>query len=121
MPDNLKSMNVMEKETQVLGQITTGLKDLAGSLDIPLLTAAQLNREGDVAASDRIAWFADVMMRWEAKSEKEIDDEGMPSGSHRLRITASRNGGVCPEGINFLFHKPTLKITEAVEQVKRHD
>jgi replicative DNA helicase len=50
------------KEYQLLGDVTTALKDMSGELQIPFLCANQLNRQKDIADSDRILRYADVLM-----------------------------------------------------------
>jgi replicative DNA helicase len=59
-PDS-SSVDKERKEYQLLGDVTTKLKDLAGRLNIPALTAVQLSRANDIADSDRIARYADVI------------------------------------------------------------
>lgn len=61
----------LEKEHQILGHVTTKLKDLAGDLDIPILTAAQTNQMGGIASSYRITWFCDVLMEIKNLTEEE--------------------------------------------------
>jgi len=101
------------KEYQILGDVTTRLKDLAGQLDIPMLTAVQLNRKHDIADSDRIARYGDIIIFWEYRTEEEIENGGDKSGSHKLIIKDTRRGGGTPEeGICYWFFKETLNIKE---------
>jgi replicative DNA helicase len=101
------------KEYQVLGDVTTRLKDLAGELDIPALTAVQLNRSNDVADSDRIARYADVVAFWMNRTKEEIDESGMESGLYKLVIKDSRRGGETGEhGIGYNFFKEYVEIKE---------
>lgn len=117
-PDS-KSIDRQRKEYQILGDVATKLKDLAGQLDIPVLTAVQLNRQDDVADSDRIARYADVIAYWEVREKDVMDKEceetanGKPKGSYRLVIKDTRRGGATPpEGITFYFKKQMLVISE---------
>jgi len=114
-----------KKEYQVLGDVTTALKDIAGELNIPVLAANQINRQQDIADSDRILRYADVLMFFKPKSNEEFKkiEEGYGKfrmgdfGSHKLIITDSRRGGTTPpEGIDFQFLKRYLKIVEAQAQ-----
>lgn len=112
-PDS-NSIERNRKEYQVLGDVTTKLKDLAGSLNIPCLTAVQINREGAVADSDRIIRYADTIMQWMEKSEEEREIKGDAGGQYKLVVRETRRGGMTPdEGIGFLFKKTCLKVREA--------
>lgn len=107
-----------KKEYQILGDVTTSLKDMAGVLNIPFLVATQINRQQDVADSDRILRYADVLSFLKQKTETEIIDEGGPdAGTYRWVITDSRRGGVTPsEGIGMRFIKKSLQLTESPVQ-----
>jgi len=112
-PDT-SSIDRARREWQILGDVTTRLKDLAGRLSIPFFAAAQINRDGDVAGSDRISWFADIIMHWMERPPEEIEDAGPNSGQMKLVIKDSRRGGRTPEqGISYKFKKTKLLIKEA--------
>jgi replicative DNA helicase len=105
------SIDRQRKEYQILGDVTTSIKNLAGELDIPFITAVQVNRDNDVAGSDRISWFGDVIAQWMKRDEKEIEDVGY--GGHKLIIRDTRRGGATPEqGISYYFKKKCLRIRE---------
>lgn len=108
-----------KKEHQLLGDVTTVLHDLAGELQIPFLCANQINRQDDIADSDRILRYADVLMFFKKKEFEEINSAGIGSGTYRLIIKHSRRGGETPkEGIGYDFFKSTLQISEApVQQI----
>lgn len=109
-PDS-KSNNRQRKEHQILGDVTTRLKDLASTLNIPFLTAAQLNRDGDVADSDRIARYGDIVAHWMQRSQAELDEN--ENGTHKLVIKDTRRGGTTgEEGITYVFHKGKVGIKE---------
>ena len=100
------------KEYQLLGDITTVLKDLAGQLEIPAVTAVQINRSGQIADSDRIARYGDVIAQWMSKDDEELED-GYKSGTHKLVVRDTRRGGATPEeGIGYHFFKEQLFIKE---------
>jgi replicative DNA helicase len=112
-PDS-SSIERNRKEYQVLGDVTTKLKDLAGSLNIPCLTAVQVNREGAVADSDRIIRYADTIMQWMYKTKEEQEAKGDAGGQYKLVVRETRRGGMTPdEGIGYLFKKTTLNVKEA--------
>lgn len=110
------------KEYQILGDVTTRLKDLSGTLNIPFLTAVQLNRDLDVADSDRIARYADVVAHWEARTEKERQEHGFICGSHKLVVKDSRRGGnTGAGGIGYYFFKDQLRIKEVPPEKQLSD
>jgi replicative DNA helicase len=107
-----------KKEYQLLGDVTTALKDLAGELNIPFLCANQINRQDDIADSDRILRYADVLMFFKQKEMEELEQGGRPAGTYKLVIKNSRRGGTTPkEGIGYEFIKRTLQINEAEVQL----
>jgi len=111
-PDST-SIDRQRKEYQVLGDVTTKLKDLSGQLDIPAITAVQLNRDNDIADSDRIARYGDVICHWAARSKEEMEEGGVYSGGYKLIIRDTRRGGTTNEhGIGFNFFKEQLTIKE---------
>lgn len=107
------SIDKQRKDYQILGDVTTKLKDLAGSLGIPALTAVQLNRDNDIADSDRIARYADVVCVWSNRKVEEIEAGGLKCGTHKLVIRDTRRGGTTGiEGIGYNFNKERLSIRE---------
>lgn len=111
-PDST-SVDRQRKEYQLLGDVTTKLKDLAGQLNIPALTAVQLNRDNDIADSDRIARYADVICIWSTREAKDIETGSVDSGSHKLVIKDTRRGGATNDnGIGYNFRKDILQINE---------
>jgi replicative DNA helicase len=111
-PDS-SSIDRQRKEYQLLGDITTKLKDLAGQLNIPALTAVQLNRDNDVADSDRIARYADVVAHWKHRPKDEIEEGGNDCGGYKLEIRDTRRGGATNQhGIGYNFFKTCLMIRE---------
>ena len=111
-PDS-STLDRQRKEYQVLGDVTTKLKDLAGILNIPFATAVQINRSGDIADSDRVARYGDVVAQWMLKDEEEYNHGGEKGGRYKLVIRDSRRGGATPkEGIGYWFFKEQLSIKE---------
>lgn len=111
------SLDRRRKEYQILGDVTTKLKDLAGELNIPCLTAVQINRNNSVADSDRIVRYADTIMQWMEKSEEEItgNPSGWKGGGYKLVVRETRRGGMtAEEGIGYIFKKEILSIEEAL-------
>lgn len=111
-PDS-SSLDRQRKEYQILGDVTTKLKDLCGELNIPALTAVQLNRDEDIADSDRIARYADVICLWKSRDPKDIQENGHLHGTHTLHVRETRRGGSTkPSGICYKFFKKSLHIEE---------
>lgn len=115
------------KEHQILGDVTTRLKDLSGQLDVPFLAAVQLNRSGDVADSDRVARYGDVVAFWGLRDIKKAEEEKLDLdiiGHYGLSIKDSRRGGSTGElGIGYKFLKTKLKILEVpqMDQAEQFD
>jgi len=111
-----------KKEYQILGDVTTALKDMSGVLDIPFLAANQISRQDDIADSDRILRYADVIMFFKPKTTAEIEEASVKGGTFRLWIRNSRRGGTTPEeGISYRFYKKCLQIQEAEVQMIDYD
>jgi len=107
-----------KKEYQILGDVVTVLKDLAGELNIPFLCANQINRQDDIADSDRVLRYADILSFFKPKKPEDIQNHGVAAGNYQLIIKDSRRGGITSaDGIGFDFHKSTLAISEAEVQL----
>lgn len=87
-----------DKEYQALGYLTSGLKDLAGLLQLPVISAVQLNRgavgkedidEGMIGGSDRILFLANRVCMLRRSTEEEYAFSGC---SHQFNILAQRMG-----------------------------
>lgn len=109
------------QEYQKLGFFTSGLKDLAGMLKIPVFTACQANRsdvgtedpnESNIGGSYRILQLASKLMFLYNKSEERIARDGIGRGNQQLFIKFQRNGqSDCPP-IDIMFDKPILRQQE---------
>ena len=105
-----------------LGKIATALKDIAGNLDIPVVTAAQINRKGAgesqmsdafVAGSDKILQYCNYLFALRNKLDEEIEAHGSENGNQVLELLASRNGGDYKAWLNF-----SKKLTHVKEILK---
>ena len=106
------------REYQLLGKMTIGLKDLAGILGIPILTAVQVGRSGDIADSDRIARYADTIVFFAPRVKEEIEEYGFEAGMYKFIVKLARSGGTTSDtGIGVHFNKPILSVFEAKKQV----
>jgi len=118
-------LNENFNETQTLGYITSSLKDLAGMLNIPVITAVQLNRTGEgkshissdqIADSDRVLRYCNVLMALAPKLRKEIEEDGVACGTHRLQILDNRSGSSFYSGIDLMAKRPIITMEEATSQ-----
>lgn len=109
----ITSANSGRSEYQLLGDVTTKLKDISGILKVPAITAVQLNRQHDIADSDKIARYGDIITLWSARTEDEKEKGGPECGHYKLVIKDTRRGGSTnAEGIGYRFHKTRLTIQE---------
>lgn len=110
-----------DKEYIYLGQITTALKDQAGKLRIPILTAVQLNRqaigtdggmdESMVAGSDKIVQFCNRLIMIKAVS---VDEQVVTDADIKMKIVAQRSQGkVKPKMI--YFKRIGMELKEVAE------
>ena len=76
-----------------LGRYANFLKNnIAGGLDIPILAAAQLNREGKIADSFRLEMIASAGITYRPKTKQEIlDSGGNEFGNMVLHIDFARS------------------------------
>lgn len=114
--NNLKN----SQEWQMLGYIASCLKDLAGTLKVPVYSACQENRsnldgkkdERNVGGSDRILQLASKLIFLYNKSEEDIVKEGGQLGNQQLYIAYQRNGESGLPPINLQFDHEIVKIRE---------
>jgi replicative DNA helicase len=119
--DYIKVPEVSNQEWLELGYLTNTLKNkVAGALEVPVITAAQLNRSGintntftgeEIAGSIKILHLANHILYLRYKSKSEREKHGRKQGNMILKMAFSRN---CPTGLEFYlnFQKPVLRITE---------
>ena len=109
------------QEWQMLGYIASGLKDLAGTLKVPVYSGCQENRsnldsdkkdERNVGGSDRILQLATKLVFLSNKPEEQIIKEEGLLGNQKLYIAYQRNGeSDCPI-IDINFNRATLTQKE---------
>lgn len=126
-PDST-SIDRNRKEYQILGDVTTKLKDLGGKLNIPVLSAVQLNRSNEVADSDRVARYGDIVTMWskiykdDAEEKKAIESGTYKKDTHKLVVRTTRRGGSTgEEGIHYQFTKRILGIKELEPHMQPKD
>ena len=107
----------------VLGAKCDYLKNkIAGKLDLAVLAACQLNRNGEVADSIKINRYLSVGIKWEYKTPEMIAKDGKECGNAFAKIYVNRLGRQMQEDdeeeyIDFMFDGNIMTIIEA----KQHE
>lgn len=107
------------EQYNALGNWCNFLKNnIAGGLDVPVLTFAQLNRKGEIADSDKIERYASVGLKWEKKTPEEIAKDGVECGNYKLSFMFNRIGEEMDEDdyIDFYFDRKSLSIDVCKQQ-----
>ena len=102
-----------------LGNWANFLKNnIAGGLDIPILSFVQLNREYNIADSDKIERYVSTGIKWDKKTPEEIARDGIECGNYKLNILFNRIGKSMDddEYIDFAFNDKNLDISVAKKQ-----
>jgi hypothetical protein len=116
--DYIKLTGEFEKnkqEYQLIGEKVNALKELSLELDVPILTACQLNRSAEngvddssaISQSDRLQWFASYVAIFRRKTVEEIAEDGQEFGSHKMIPLATRFQGRESQG-----HHDLVRIQE---------
>lgn len=104
----------------LLGDLTNFLKNtVSGELELATLAAAQLNREGKTADSDKIERYISTTVLWRPKTAKEMDRDGAKCGNYAACIDVNRNGErMDPETeyIDVQFSGNKMRISQAEQQ-----
>lgn len=124
-------MKSNEKSTgdnyNVLGAMCDFLKNkIAGNLNLPVLSAAQLNRSGEIADSLKINMYASVAVKWGMKNTERIMKDGDECGNAWAKVCLNRLGeSQFPDDeddfIDFIFSGSNMTIQEAHRQHSRLD
>lgn len=107
----------------ILGSRTDFLKNrIAGELNLAVLTAAQLNRAGEVGDSMKINRYLSVGIKWFLKTQEQIAKDGLQCGNAGMKIYINRLGAQMPEDdenayLDFIFDGNKMMISEA----EQHD
>lgn len=110
------------QEYQKLGFFTTCLHDLAGTLKIPVITAAQTNISGEtetnpsaknIGGSYRILQMADKLFFLRNKTDEELALHGLDDGNMVLSLAYQRSGSSENPPINIYSAKNLIRMEEA--------
>ena len=117
--DYIKSDILSASENyNALGARCNFLKNnIAGDLDIAVLAGAQLNRQNQVADSDKLERYVSVSLHWRDKSPEEVRNDGIECGNFAATIDLNRLGEQMGEDqyIDFAFDGNKMRIEEAVQ------
>lgn len=106
-----------DKEYQKLGRLADWLKnDIAGSLDLAVLGACQMDREGKrIADSSKIERNCSTLSYVNRKTKEEIIADGVDGGNLKLRVAFNRNGAIMEEGerINLTLDGDRCRVVQA--------
>lgn len=126
--DYLKSNETSSSDNyNVLGAKCDFLKNnIAGELDLAVLAACQLNRNGEVADSIKINRYLSVGIKWEYKTQEMIAKDGIKCGNAFAKIYVNRLGRQMQEDneeeyIDFIFDGDRMTITEAQQHTVSND
>lgn len=118
--DYLKSNATSSSDNyNILGARCDFLKNkVAGELNLAVLTAAQLNRQGEVSDSLKINRYLSVGIKWFLKTQEQIAKDGLECGNAGMKIYINRLGEQMPEDdenayIDFIFEGGKMMISEA--------
>lgn len=74
-----------------MGRVADALKNrFAGSLNLAVIAFAQLGRSGAVASSDAVERYCSTSIKFEAKTEDEIQLDGEKCGNRKLTVCLNR-------------------------------
>lgn len=104
------------QEWAILGFQATKLHDFLADYDVPCLAMVQLNKEKDIAQSDRLIWLALAVVALIIKTQEEIITDGHENGNRKI-ITPDNymrfaEGLDSDDYINLDFEGNLCKITE---------
>lgn len=106
----------------LLGRKADYIKNIiAGQLQIPVLTASQLNRNGEISDSDKLARYVSTVVYWKQKNKGELEGQDWKKvGNYTLQVRTNRLGEQMLEDeyIHCIFNGNLMTIEQAPEQPK---
>lgn len=104
----------------LLGKKTDYIKNIiSGQLQIPVLTASQLSRTGEIADSDKLARYVSTVVYWKQKNKSELDGRDWKKvGNYTMQVRTNRLGEQMAEDeyINVCFDGNRMNIYQAPDQ-----
>jgi replicative DNA helicase len=108
-----------------LGQKADYVKNIiAGQLNIPVLTASQLNRNGEISDSDKLARYVSTVVYWKQKNNSEIEGRDWKKlGNATMQVRTNRLGEQMQndEYIHCVFNGNLMTVEQAPEQSSKDD
>jgi replicative DNA helicase len=97
--------------------------NIAGDLELSVLAGAQLNRQNQLADSDKLERYASVSVKWEDKTPEEYSADGNDCGNYKLSIKLNRLGEQMMDGdyIDMAFDGNRMRIEQAKQHTKPGD
>ena len=117
-------------EHQAIGEKIDKLKRVAEEINAPLVTAMQMNRQGEsfnrnssslvddssaISLSDRLQWFASFVAIFRRKTADEIAMDGEHFGTHKLLPIKTRYQGRDAAGHQDLIRRPIIEENNQIE------
>jgi replicative DNA helicase len=104
-----------------LGQKADYIKNIiAGQLSIPVLTASQLNRNGEISDSDKLARYVSTVVYWKQKNKSDLEGQDWRKvGNATMQVRTNRLGEQMQndEYIHVCFDGNRMTIEEAPVQI----
>ena len=126
--DYIKSQgsNTSSEIYNMLGGYTDFLKNrIAGELQLPVLAAAQLNRNGEISDSFKIEQFASTVNILRRKSREEVERDGRDCGNYKLFVKLNRlgdqMGDISTDYIDLNFNGARVQFEQADRQHEQAD
>lgn len=126
--DYIKSQgsNTSSEIYNMLGSYTDFLKNrIAGELQLPVLAAAQLNRNGEISDSFKIEQFASTVNILRRKSREEVERDGRDCGNYKLFVKLNRlgdqMGDISTDYIDLNFNGARVQFEQADRQHEQAD
>jgi replicative DNA helicase len=103
-----------------LGQKADYIKNIiAGQLNIPVLTASQLNRQGEISDSDKLARYVSTVVYWKQKNKGDLEGQDWKKvGNATMQVRTNRLGEQMADDdyIHVCFDGNRMTIWEAPNQ-----
>lgn len=103
-----------------LGQKADYVKNIiAGQLNIPVLTASQLNRNGEISDSDKLARYVSTVVYWKQKNNSELEGQDWRKvGNATMQVRTNRLGEQMQndEYIHCVFNGNLMTVEQAPNQ-----
>lgn len=126
--DYLKSNEKTASENyNILGARCDFLKNkIAGELNMAVVTAAQLNRGGEIGDSIKINRYLSVGIKWFLKTQEQIMKDGLQCGNAGIKVYINRLGARMPEDdenayLDFVFDGQRMRISEAQQHENKSE